>query len=543
MSTFNHNSVIDYSRTHFHNPNIPKSIVLFKDNATHFGIFEIKIKDNILQDISIQVPIHIFLSIDCSESMNDICNDGKTKLEHMKQTIKNILSVLHKNKDTTFSIQAQTFNENITKLELDLLLDLDVLLVQIDELTANNSTNIEIALRNASEEIKNYKQKNPSYNITHIFLTDGEITEGINDYNTLLSLVPTRCSNIFIGYGEEHDVNLLSHLASNRRTSEYRFIDKPENAGLVYGEIIHSIIYKAIEDVRIETEYGEIYDFLTNKWEREINIGNLLMGQKKTFYIRSKYTNRFIISVIGKNMKNYTINKFLNNSNNYDIQATAFKHFDDIEPDLNAHMFRQKTQVLLYISKEFSKIKKTRLNALSYEDELNCVKSQLNMFYKILKHYINKINKNNNNRLKEFIDMLCDDIYIAYKSIGTTYGKMYTLSRQLSNGLQQTYLCNPSIPISGINFTPTELSSFMRFTDLQIQTQAQTQIQTQIQTQTQSPQIEYDIEKYIPSKIHISPYKTNETLKLMREVSGNPNTNTNSFQTKTLTIVKLEDLV
>jgi uncharacterized protein YegL len=534
MSIFNHNSIIDYSRTHFHNPNIPPSIALFNDNTTHFGIFEIKIKDIMSHDIDMSIPIHIFLSIDCSESMNDICNDGKTKLEHMKQTIKNILSILHKNKDITFSIQAQTFDENITKLELDLLLDLDVLLVQIDELTANNSTNIEVALRNASEEIKKYKEKNPSYEITHIFLTDGEITEGKNDYNTLLSLVPTGCSNIFIGYGEEHDVNLLSHLASNRRTNQYRFIDQPENAGLVYGEIIHSIIYKAIEDVRLEVEYGEIYDFFTNKWEQEINIGNLLMGQKKTFYIRSKHTNRFIISVIGKNMKNNTINKFLNNSNTYDIQATAFKHFDDIEPDLNAHMFRQKAQVLLYISKEFSKIKKTRLNRLSYEDELNCIKSQLNMFYKIMKHYINII-KPNNNRLQEFIDMLCDDIYIAYKSIGTTYGNMYTISRQLSNGLQQTYLCNPIIPISGINFTPTELLSsnynpYMRFNDLQIQTQTQPK-----------KNIKYDIERYIPSKKYISPYKTNETINLMREVSGKSNIDT--FKTKTLTIVKLEDLV
>jgi hypothetical protein len=38
--------------------------------------------------------------------------------------------------------------------------------------------------------------------------------------------------------------------------------------------------------------------------------------------------------------------------------------------------------------------------------------------------------------------MLCDDIYIAYKTINSPLGIMYTSARHTSNGRQQTYMCS-----------------------------------------------------------------------------------------------------
>ena len=121
---------------------------------------------------------------------------------------------------------------------------------------------------------------NPDHDVAHIFLTDGEITDGSQDLHLLKYLVPIDCTNIFIGYGIQHDSLLLAGLAKNKN-NEYRFIDALEQAGLVYGEIIHGLFYKAIADVVLETNGCEMYDYSTNTWTTSLEIGNLLSEQKR----------------------------------------------------------------------------------------------------------------------------------------------------------------------------------------------------------------------------------------------------------------------
>ena len=58
-------------------------------NNIHFGILNIKTNKH---DITILKKIqHIVFDVDCSGSMSDICNDNRSKMEHINHTIINMI--------------------------------------------------------------------------------------------------------------------------------------------------------------------------------------------------------------------------------------------------------------------------------------------------------------------------------------------------------------------------------------------------------------------------------------------------------------------
>ena len=277
--------IIDYTNLRFHSSSIDYPIKIFteEEQEYRFGIFDIKIREEIPIN---KKHIHLFFTIDGSGSMSDRCADGRSKMEHIHHTLENMLRIFHDNKHIKLSIHIQSFDTKIKTILKDIPnihdCDLSFLTNQVRRIYPGDSTNIEIALQNAKEEIENYNTANPSHEIVHIFLTDGEITSGSNNLDLLKELVPLNCTNIFIGYGIDHDFELLEYLSTDKG-NEYRFIDELEKAGLVYGEVIHGLLYKAIEDVKLKLRDGEIYNFQTNKWVTELEIGNLLSEQLKNF--------------------------------------------------------------------------------------------------------------------------------------------------------------------------------------------------------------------------------------------------------------------
>lgn len=525
--------IIDYATLRFHDDSITHPIKIFKDEDTEytFGILDIKIRG----EIPITTKhIHMFFTIDASGSMNDNCSDGRTKMTHIHHTLENMLRIFHENKDCNISLHVQSFEtiprtiisdvENISEANLEEL----ILLSQ--KIRPEGSTNIELALQKTSEEITSYYTDNPEHEIVHIFLTDGDITDGTRSYDILIELVPKNCTNIFIGYGKDHDSNLLCHLSS-KKGNEYRFIDALEKAGLVYGEIIHGILYKAIEDVTITANNGELYDFQTNKWHNSIQIGNMLSEQTKTFHIRSKNPVNCNISMLGKTIVKtqpfQTINIYEKQT---DVTRTD-------NTDLGVYMFRQRTQELLYearqISENYKKIQvnpvftltrfHTNINdTLKSDDELqqqnNNLKHELNNFHKEMLNYM-KDNKVENNPIMK---MLCDDIYIAYKTTGTSLGSMYTCARQTSNGHQQTYMCSATHTQNLFESVP-KIPQRLR---LQRQTNAPNvnfSGVTQVHTFDNGLDMldDNDIDNYTPSQDFLSPFTSDGVVTLMREVSGN----------------------
>ena len=529
--------IIDYNTLRFHRNVIDEPIKVFSEEESEykFGVLDIKIRSEIPINTK---HIHMFFTIDSSGSMSDECQDGRTKMSHILHTLENMLRIFHENPKCNISIHVQAFDSviktvisNVPNIHDTNIEELIVLIK--DKIKPRDSTNIELALQEANIRIASYYTANPDHEIIHIFLTDGYITSGSHDATHLLELVPKNCTNFFIGYGLDHDSGLLSHL-SIEKGNDYRFVDALEKAGLVYGEVIHSILYKAIEDVTLTANRAEIYDYPKNIWTTDLQIGNLLSEQIKTFHIRTKTIDECYISIYGKTIIK---TRQFQSINIYEKQSdvTPLCHFKN---DLGIYIFRQRTQELLYESRQISQKYKSKyayvpLRLLDeyetdeQEQELDILKQQqkdikekLKEFHKTMLNYIKDKCLENDPIMK----MLCDDIYIAFKTIGTSVGSMYTTARQTSNGRQHTYLCSAT---HTQDILDNRLQRPVRLLRLQRQTNAptlefgETTQEFNLGYSTFSPTpLEDEIDNYAPTQDFLSPFSSERVVTLMREVSG-----------------------
>jgi len=529
--------VIDRSSLNFHDETIVYPIKIFSDEDSkyNFGVLNISVRGEI--PIT-RKHIHMVFTIDASGSMSDICHDGRTKMAHIHHTLENMLRNFHEKDDCNISVYVQSFDTNVKKVITDVTnigeSDIESLIQQVKKIRPGTSTNIEKALKTANEEIKNYRSINQEHEIIHILLTDGEITEGSRNYDWLLELVPKDCTNIFIGYGRDHDSHLLSHLSIDKG-NEYRFIDALERAGLVYGEIIHSILYKAIENVTLNCVNAELYDYKTNTWGVSLQIGNLLSEQIKTFHIRSKTPYECWVSMFGKTIIQTAKCQRMNI---YEHQTDIINTIPPSISNLGIYIFRQRTQELLYkarsISEKMSSSKSVSDLTTSYLttfdevksvdkempdliEETKKIKTELTEFHKIMVSYMKENQLENDPILK----MLCDDMYIAYKTTGTSVGTMYTCARQTSNGRQQTYMCSitddtqnlygeiPRPRLQRQHNQVTFLNNLSVLTSFKDDLDPIDKI------------LENEIDTYAPTQDFLSPFSSGGVVKLMRAVSGN----------------------
>lgn len=456
----------------FHNTEFPPS--LLKEIYTppppiereHFGVLEIDIPK---EKISNDVIWDIVFSIDNSGSMSDFCSDDKSKMEHIKHTLRNILKLFSTNKEIKFNVYVQSFNDEIKEI-FDFTTvteeNVDELIHKINAIYEQSSTNLRLPLEKSRIKIRERQKKYPKHQIIHIELTDGDDTCG----NSLTILKENMCNdykNIFIGFGKEHNSILLDTLANNNK-NEYRFIDKIESAGLVYGEIIHNLMYMKYPDVEIKINNGKIYNWRTNEWVNNMFIGSLASGLIKTFHIQSD-TPSIVDGVLidsRYNQENIT-NDFTLNDMDTDTDCKSIicdfstlpnlidEDSNIIVIDHTKYMYRQRTQELLYesklcYSKKWKKDKKREL------------KKKLKSFFDNMKEYIQKMSLENKGASSSFVKLnteddlrsqkcfendvfwkvLLDDVYVAYKTIDSQYSYLYTNSRQTSQGMQQTYAVN-----------------------------------------------------------------------------------------------------
>ena len=508
--------------------NVKCPIMLFTDPEYTFGIVKIDIQSNIP---IITKPLHILFTIDASGSMSDICSDGRTKMRHILFTLENMLQVLHKKPDNNISVYIQSFSTSVEKIVKTNKLceeNMVTLIQKIMQIVPTASTNIEAALQSANSYIDLYKTENPTHEVIHLFLTDGEITSGEPNKEILKKLIRDNCTTTFIGYGTSHDSELLSFISSEQN-NEYRFIDALEKAGLVYGEILHGILYKAIENVTLCGTNCELYNYITNEWCSDLYIGNLLSEQSKIYHIRTKTPNEWcVINLLEKDVMVHRCTSIHSTSiHSTSIQSTSI--------DINDYKFRQRTQELLYEARQLSIHKNKKSTIFNFNeyirvDEIADIKSilkcKLKEFIVTLTKYMAVTNRNND----AFLKNLCDDIYIANKTLGTKWGNMYTAARQTSQGRQQTYNCNHIDDLTIDNARVTTPSRIQRQTSMMsssLMTPRRNVGQYQVGFDSEHEndggnvgENENVIDNYTLTQDTLSPYASNTVTQLMREVSG-----------------------
>lgn len=401
------------------------------DDAS-FGILDLKA---ITSDETNEILEFIFI-IDCSGSMSDLCADGRTKMHHITHTLKNMIIFFNDHPKIKLYVTINAFDTQIYKIiERTVITEenLSEILKKIDKINPRGSTDIEFALLHSVQKIGEIKDLYPTHKINHIFMTDGEATAGSNDIQQLQSYIVPDVSNIFIGFGIDHDSTLLNGISSVGKSSYY-FIDKLESAGLVYGEILHSIVYKLLTDPEITVINGLIYDYKTNTWVDKLKICDIISESNKIFNIASNNPEECKVEIKATHTPELTI---------------IFPSVRIENADLTTHLYRQRTLQLLYEVNEFSKKNRVnRFNSLPMfnltpmppsspvnNEEKTKIKNKLFDFINEMKKYMADNQLENDKILKN----LCDDIYVCYRTFGTKYGYMYCTARQTSQGTQRIY--------------------------------------------------------------------------------------------------------
>jgi Mg-chelatase subunit ChlD len=412
-----------------------------------FGVFQIRTN----QTAQSKTPIAVFFSVDDSGSMSDITADGRTKMQHIKHTLKRILQMFaEKSGEQDIYVAIESFDTEVKLLFDFVKIDASTLeqhLLKIETLYPRDMTNIEGALLSAKNSIEKYRILNPTHQITHIQLTDGCTNVGIRNPNILKQLVSNQYTNIFIGFGKSHDSHLLytlsksckdafvedRNVANAKVTNEYRVIDKLENAGMVYGEIVHNLLYPAIWTPSIVAHSAnvELYDFQTNQWVKTLHISNLSGTCEKNYHFRVLGSEHSIVlrGFVEKNgglvafEEEYEAMPDLIYCNNHPISELAGIRQTT---DLTKYIYRQKTQELLFECREFN-------DSENWYSDKKCrkLKNELKEFYTIMK---NSIEKNGEDLLMR---ELMDDIYISFKSLGKE--PMLISARQTSQGRGDSY--------------------------------------------------------------------------------------------------------
>ena len=427
-----------------------------------FGILNMKAKPVAITG----KPQDFVFSIDNSGSMSDLCSDGRAKMRHILHTLTNMIHYFNDNPLINANITIFTFDNTVCKIiERTRITPGNIrnIISMIDTIRPMASTDIEAALISSKEYITELKNLYPDNEISHIFMTDGDATSGSKDHMVLRQLVDRSVKNAFIGFGIEHDSNLLNFLGGTTNSS-YHFIDKLETAGFVYGEILHEILYKSLQNTELEIKNGLIYNYKSNLWTNKLFIGDVIGESDKTYHIISDNPSCCIIIVSGTNYndcKDCKDCKGCKEDIQTDYNTIVFFDEDTNENyDLTKYIFRHRTLQLLFEVNEFETDKHSknssdssdtnslfargiglglginiRANNQEIKQKESNLKSKLLEFIAEIKNYINE----NHLTDDKFLKNLCDDIYISYKTIGSKYGKMYTSARQTSQGAQRCY--------------------------------------------------------------------------------------------------------
>ena len=422
-----------------------KDDFLFPIDNHYFGIFQFQA----IKTECFNKKYDFVFTIDTSGSMSDFCADGRTKQQHISHTLKNMIWFFHDNPEIFARISIFTFNSTVKQILNRVVITKDNIkniINEINNIRPTNCTDIGLSLKTVTEFINNSIRRNvrepnvrepnvrePNVRetiVSHIFMTDGDATVGELEPSVLKTMVDNTFSNAFVGFGIDHNDIILDELSSHYNSSYY-FVDKLENSGFVYGEILHNLLYKLLVDTKLTIQKGYLYDFKTNSWVSELFIGDIVGETKKDFHIISQNPDECFVQIDSVYFETNRI---------YNLVIDEINRKDN----LTCYIYRQKTLQLLHEVKEYS-LKIQNRNKLTNEcvrcphsddNTTQLIQSKMNNLMKDMKTFITSNSLENDTFMKN----LCDDIFICNRTFDTSYSGMYSGARLVSQGSQRCYV-------------------------------------------------------------------------------------------------------
>jgi hypothetical protein len=394
----------------------------------YFGI----LKTNIDKTRMVKTPTLMKFTIDKTGSMNEHQTRKTTKMDYVVQTFISMMEYLSK-LDAEIFVQVNTFNITVDELIQCVRItpdNLDEMINKIKSIRADESTDIGLAMEKANEELVEYAEENPEHQIGHIFMTDGDQTRNVKTVSELTELVNSKYNNILVGFGIDHNVDLLSNMA-DKKNAEYKFVDNMENTSLVYGETVHKFIYPALRNVEFRIENGKLYDWKKNEWTDCLYEDVIIGEAEKVYHIKTTDPSNVLVNIHGSLASLPVTVEITDFDKEFRLLDTAIPipdlvtiaTGDIISNDLTKYAFRQKVQELLF-----------RAKSIKY-NSISTFKSELRDAFRTIRKYMRMNLLLNDGLLK----MICDDIVITYRTIGLGNGRAFAVARQTSQGRQQSY--------------------------------------------------------------------------------------------------------
>jgi len=407
---------------------------LFPDTPDYkFGIFKIKMADT---PMLTQTQV-LDSNTDISGSMSDCCKDGKTKMQHAKHTLKNIVTAIAKSEGSSVAMATYGFDDKVEEIFQDTKItqeNAEYLRNKLDQLEPRNGTDIYKPLEMQAKRAAARQAVNPSLRQTNITMTDGQANQGNTSYTDMAKQVAPNCANIFIGFGGDHNAVGLQELADTQPNGSYFYVAEIEKAGLVFGEVIHQMLYTALTNVTISTENAEIYNYKTNEWSTSIQVPSIVSEATKTYHLRATDPMRVFVQISAQSAVHGEEEPTLLN-----LEDVIIRNNPEESVDLSIYMLRQHTQELTFKAHQHS-LKLINDPKLSYAPETRAayyetqksIRKELTDYLKFMKQFA----KEQNLEEDELLATLIDDIVIILQTFGGHKAVMYSSVRTSSQGRQ-----------------------------------------------------------------------------------------------------------
>ena len=111
-------------------------------------------------------------------------------------------------------------------------------------------------------------------------------------------------SNSFIAFGIHHNHDIMDALGRATNKCSNWLIEKLENAGLVYGEILNNELYVGAENVVIKMINGLIYDYKLGQFVDTLDINTLVTETQKNYHVISDDIDNCQATIQGKYIHN-----------------------------------------------------------------------------------------------------------------------------------------------------------------------------------------------------------------------------------------------